>query len=178
MLSENIKQLRKARGMTQEALAERLNVVRQTVSKWEKGLSVPDSEMLIQLAEVLEVPVSVLLGETVPQEESDVLQVLAARLEQINDQFARQSERRRKVWRIVFLVLGIMAVGALAMTLAEHLYLQSVTNAMAADTAIIGGADGPTSILVTGISFHTGRLIAAVIAAAISIAGLWRTRRK
>ena len=52
MLSENLKNLRKAKGLSQEELAIKLNVVRQTVSKWEKGLSVPDSEMLIRLAEV------------------------------------------------------------------------------------------------------------------------------
>lgn len=41
MLNENIKNLRKAKGLSQEELAIKLNVVRQTVSKWEKGLSVP-----------------------------------------------------------------------------------------------------------------------------------------
>ena len=62
MFSENLKTLRKQKGFTQEELAARLNVVRQTVSKWEKGLSVPDAELLTRLAEVLEVPVSTLLG--------------------------------------------------------------------------------------------------------------------
>ena len=46
MLSDNIKTLRKSKGLTQEELANRINVVRQTVSKWEKGYSVPDAEML------------------------------------------------------------------------------------------------------------------------------------
>ena len=58
MFQDNLKALRKRKGITQEELATRLNVVRQTVSKWEKGLSVPDSELLIKLAEILEVPVS------------------------------------------------------------------------------------------------------------------------
>ena len=62
MFQDNLKALRKKKGITQEELAARLNVVRQTVSKWEKGLSVPDSELLIRLAEILEVPVSRLLG--------------------------------------------------------------------------------------------------------------------
>ena len=61
MFSENLKTLRKQKGFTQEELAARLNIVRQTVSKWEKGLSVPDAELLTRLAEVLEVPVSTLL---------------------------------------------------------------------------------------------------------------------
>ncbi len=63
MLSENIKNLRKQKGYTQETLAQALNIVRQTVSKWEKGYSVPDADMLEKLSEVLEVPVSELLGK-------------------------------------------------------------------------------------------------------------------
>ena len=50
MLNKNIKALRKAKGLSQEELAIKLNVVRQTVSKWEKGLSVPDTGMVIQIA--------------------------------------------------------------------------------------------------------------------------------
>ena len=65
MLNENIKAIRKSRGLSQEEFAVRLNVVRQTVSKWERGLSVPDSDMLLSVSEVLETPVSVLLGEKV-----------------------------------------------------------------------------------------------------------------
>ena len=65
MLNENIRALRKSKGLSQQELAIKLNVVRQTISKWEQGLSVPDSEMLISLSEVLETPVSKLLGETV-----------------------------------------------------------------------------------------------------------------
>ena len=47
MLSENIKAVRKSKGLSQQELAVKLNVVRQTISKWEQGLSVPDSDMLI-----------------------------------------------------------------------------------------------------------------------------------
>ena len=65
MLSENIKAIRKSKGLSQEELAVKLNVVRQTISKWEQGLSVPDSNMLISLSEALDTPVSVLLGEIV-----------------------------------------------------------------------------------------------------------------
>ena len=53
MLNENIKRIRKSKGLSQEELAIKLNVVRQTVSKWENGLSVPDSSMLIILANEL-----------------------------------------------------------------------------------------------------------------------------
>ena len=53
MFGENLKMLRKQKGFSQEELAVRLHVVRQTISKWEKGLSIPDAEMLIRLAEIL-----------------------------------------------------------------------------------------------------------------------------
>ena len=62
MLNENIKVLRKSKGLSQQDLADKLNVVRQTISKWEQGLSVPDSDLLIALSEALETPVSTLLG--------------------------------------------------------------------------------------------------------------------
>lgn len=65
MLNENIKAIRKSKGLSQQELAVKVNVVRQTVSKWEQGLSVPDSDLLIALSEALETPVSTLLGETV-----------------------------------------------------------------------------------------------------------------
>ncbi|RHC27103.1 helix-turn-helix domain-containing protein, partial [Collinsella sp. AM36-4AA] len=58
MLNENIQALRKSKGLSQEELALKPNVVRQTVSKWERGLSVPDAEMLVALGETLDVPVS------------------------------------------------------------------------------------------------------------------------
>ena len=48
MLNENIKAIRKAKGLSQQELAVKVNVVRQTVSKWEQGLSVPDADMLLE----------------------------------------------------------------------------------------------------------------------------------
>lgn len=60
MLNENIRKLRKSKGLSQEELAIKLNVVRQTVSKWKRGLSVPDAKMLLSLSEVFDTPVSAL----------------------------------------------------------------------------------------------------------------------
>ena len=77
MLNENIKAVRKSKGLSQEELAIRLNVVRQTISKWERGLSVPDSEMLIAISDVLETPVNVLLGETVAENVPDDIKVIS-----------------------------------------------------------------------------------------------------
>ena len=65
MLNENLKTIRRSKGLSQEELAVKLNVVRQTISKCEQGRSVPDAELLLALSEVLETPVSTLLGETV-----------------------------------------------------------------------------------------------------------------
>ncbi len=96
MLNENIQRLRKSKGLSQEELALKLNVVRQTVSKWERGLSVPDAEMLLVLGEVLGTPVSTLLGETVSESEPEGLQALSEKLEVLNDQFARARESRRR----------------------------------------------------------------------------------
>ena len=102
---ENLKALRKDRGLSQEELAVRLNVVRQTISKWEKGLSVPDAAMLIRLAEVLDTTVSRLLGADVPEDEADRAR-LAEQLARINEQLAVRNRRGRFILR---LVLGILA---------------------------------------------------------------------
>ena len=103
MLNENIKAIRKAKGLSQQELAVKVNVVRQTVSKWEQGLSVPDADMLLALSEALETPVSVLLGETVVEPEADTLQAISQKLEVINLQLARMKTTRRKVVRWVLI---------------------------------------------------------------------------
>lgn len=91
MLNENIKQLRKSKGLSKEELAIKLNVVRQTVSKWENGLSVPDSSMLISLADELDTSVSELLGEPLTEPVTDDLKVISEKLEVINLQLAKRS---------------------------------------------------------------------------------------
>ena len=96
MLNENIRAIRKSRGLSQEELAIKLNVVRQTVSKWERGLSVPDSDMLVSLSDTLDVPVATLLGEAVSEPEVDGLRALAERLEVVNLQLARRRQLKRK----------------------------------------------------------------------------------
>ena len=102
MLSENIKTIRKAKGLSQEELAIKLNVVRQTISKWEQGLSVPDADILIRIADALDTPVSVLLGETITAPTADELKAISEKLEIINLQLAQRKRFRHK------LVLGIL----------------------------------------------------------------------
>lgn len=111
MLNENIQMLRKSQGLSQEELALKLNVVRQTISKWERGLSVPDSEMLIALSEVFDTPVSTLLGETVSDADQDDLKVLSEKLEVINAQLARTRDTKRRIMHWLF--IGIAAIIAL-----------------------------------------------------------------
>lgn len=108
MFHENLRTLRKEKGYSQEELANRLNVVRQTVSKWEKAQSVPDAEMLVKLADILEVPVSTLLGERI--EPSADTNVLAQQLSRLNAQLAEKSIRSRRRWAIVKWVLITFAL--------------------------------------------------------------------
>ncbi len=103
MLNENLKRLRQKRGFTQEELAVRLHVVRQTVSKWEKGLSVPDADMLQNLADILEVKVTELLGA--PTIEPDDRNEVAQQLARINEQMAIKNRRAHRIWKTVAIVL-------------------------------------------------------------------------
>lgn len=110
MLNENIKRLRKSKGLSQEELAVKLNVVRQTVSKWENGLSVPDSSMLISLADELDTSVSTLLGEAVSETTPDDLKTISEKLEVINLQLAKKSMTKVKTVRWVLIALCMLIV--------------------------------------------------------------------
>ena len=114
MLNENIKAFRKSKGLSQDELAVKLNVVRQTVSKWEQGLSVPDADMLISISEVFETPVSTLLGESVAGAKADSLCAISEKLEVINLQLAHRKEAGQKAlhWLFVVLCLGMAAIFA------------------------------------------------------------------
>lgn len=126
MLNENMKRLRKTKGLSQEELAIKLNVVRQTVSKWENGLSVPDADLLIALANVLEVPVSTLLGETIAESPApeDAIQVISEKLEAINLQLAGKSMMRIKMIRGTLIGLCVLiAVVWIALAMINGAYL-------------------------------------------------------
>lgn len=104
MLQENIKTIRKERGLTQEELAIRVNVVRQTVSKWEKGQSVPDADLLQRIADVLEVTVSQLLGEEKEVEQNR--NEIAEQLSRINEQLAIRNRRAKRLWTAAGVLLA------------------------------------------------------------------------
>lgn len=110
MLKENIKAIRKSKGLSQEELGIKLNVVRQTISKWEQGLSVPDSEMLIAISEVLETPVSTLLGENISESKVDDLKAISEKLEIINLQLSQRKNSRRKIIHWLLISLCVMII--------------------------------------------------------------------
>ncbi len=168
MLNENIKAIRKSKGLSQQELAIMLNIVRQTVSKWEQGLSVPDSDMLVLISEVLETPVSILLGETVVESEIDNLKVISEKLEVINLQLAQRKTTRRKVihWLLIALSAIIVIVCVILLRL-ESPYLGWNYN------------DPETAVL--GVAFHSFEWLFVRVALFIfigAIIGIFLTRKK
>ena len=110
MLKDNIKTIRKSKGLSQEELAIKINVVRQTISKWEQGLSVPDSELLVSLANALDTTVSTLLGENIVEQKENSLKEIAEKLEIINLQLAQKKETKRKLWHFFFISICVILV--------------------------------------------------------------------
>ena len=125
MLAENLKNLRKAKNLSQEELAERLHVVRQTISKWEKGRSVPDAELLVRLAEELDTTPAALLGPEVPPEAEG--SGTAEQLGRIAEQLAVKNRRARRIWRIAAGVLIAFAAASLLLILLNFAPFRSFT---------------------------------------------------
>ena len=168
MLSENIKAIRKSKGLSQQELAVKLNVVRQTVSKWEQGLSVPDSELLISLSKALETPVSTLLGETVVQPEADAVKAISEKLEVINLQLAQRKLQRRRILHGLLISLCVAIVAAAAFL-------------VAADSPYLGWDCGNPELAVAGVLFHAWEWVFIRLAPVILIAamvGVYLTRKK
>ncbi len=168
MLNENIKTIRKSKGLSQQELAIKLNVVRQTVSKWEQGLSVPDSDMLISISEVLETPVSTLLGENVIESKVDDLKAISAKLEVINLQLAQRKTTRKKIlhWLLISLCVVIAAIFAILWTL---------------ESSYLGWDYSDPETAVLGVAFHSFEWLFVRTAPIIligSIIGIFLTRKK
>ena len=107
MFAENLKKIRKDKGYTQETLAEKLNVVRQTVSKWEKGLSLPDVDMLSKIVNVLETDVNILLdGQITTTDQSEIVKQLA----KINEQLTIKNRRYKKIMKTIAIILLIIVI--------------------------------------------------------------------
>lgn len=108
MFGENLKTLRKQKGFSQEELAARLHVTRQTVSKWEKNLSVPNADTLICLAEILEISVSELLGEKIENE--NTVSDIAEQLSRINQRLAVKNRRLRRIWKVIAIIVAVIVI--------------------------------------------------------------------
>lgn len=168
MLNENIKAIRKSKGLSQEELAVKLNVVRQTISKWETGLSVPDADMLIRISEVLETPVSTLLGQTITEEKADDLKIISEKLEVINLQLAQRKEARRRILQWLLILLCVM----IAVTFAVLVIWKS---------PYLGWDYTDPETAVFGATFHVFEYLFVRTAPVILIAGITGivlTRRK
>jgi len=168
MLSENIKAARKSKGLSQEELAVKLNIVRQTLSKWERGLSVPDSDMLIAISEALEIPVSALLGETITESKAEDLKVISQKLEIINLQFAKRKRTRQKLlhWLMISLCAVTVMISA-ALIVLNSPYLNW------------DYSDPETAVL--GVAFHSFEWIFVRLAPIVfigSVVGIFMTREK
>ena len=168
MLKENIKQVRKSRGLSQEELAIKLNVVRQTISKWEQGLSVPDAEMLISISEVLETPVSTLLGENISESKVDDLKAISEKLEIINLQLSKRKESIRKFWHWTFiLICFITIIVFIGIARMGNIYMEWEYN--------------KTEYAVLGVAIHSfGWLFVRIVPIILiaSIIGIVLTRKK
>ena len=168
MLNENIRVIRKSKGLSQEELAVKLNVVRQTISKWEQGLSVPDSDLLIALSQALETPVSTLLGETVAESKADDVKAISEKLEIINLQLAQRKETGRKIirWLLVSLCAVIVVIFA-ALAILNSPYL--------------GWDYSDPETAVLGVAFHSFEWLfvrVAPIILMIAIIGIFLTRKR
>ena len=168
MLNENIKAIRKSKGLSQEELAVKLHVVRQTISKWEQGLSVPDADMLVAISETLETPVSTLLGETVPEPKADDLRAISEKLERINLQLAQRKNARQKTIHWMFFALCAVIVILLAAVIAFN-------------SPYLGWDYRDPEIAVAGAALHAFEWLfirLAPIAMIGAIAGFFLTRKK
>ena len=168
MLNENIKAIRKSKGLSQQELAVKVNVVRQTISKWEQGLSIPDSDLLIALSEALETPVSTLLGGNVVESEADTVKALSEKLEIINLQFARRKAMRRSAvhWLFIAVCVGILTVAAV-LAVVNSPYLG--WDYSAPETAVMG---------VAIYTFEWGFVRLAPFALIVALVGVFLTQKK
>lgn len=127
MFNENLKTIRKAKGYTQEELAIKIHVVRQTISKWEKGLSVPDADTLSKLADVLEINVSELLGSEIKEETNK--NEVSEQLAKISEQLALKNRRHKRIWKVIgVILLAVIVINMLLVVLGTVTYNEKDTN--------------------------------------------------
>lgn len=120
-IGEQIKNYRKTVGLTQEQVANYLGVSTPAVNKWEKGLSVPDADMLSKLADVLEINVSELLGSEIKEETNK--NEVSEQLAKISEQLALKNRRRKRIWKVIgFILLAVIVINMLLVVLGTVTY--------------------------------------------------------
>ena len=126
MFPEKLKQLRQTHNLSQSDLANQLHVVRQTISKWEQGLSVPDADMLVQLSHLFQISVNELLGceanpASIPSSpDPDPLSAMV--LEQ-----SRRSKRTRRMVAALLIAILLLILLALVLSLAAFQQISQST---------------------------------------------------
>lgn len=186
MINDNIKRYRKEKGYSQEEMAVKLHVVRQTVSKWENGRSVPDAEVLIRMAEVLDVSVNDLLGIEI---ERDDVKDLTSELARVNEVLAEKNRQENLVKRasekrglILFLsfasILAVLGIKnpVVSVVLSGGCILAAVFilyRNLALMTSVTTD-DMRLKVLKITTIFNIGILMAGIILAALTAAGVLR----
>ena len=100
-----ISDCRKAQGLTQMQLAEKLNITDRAISKWERGLAMPDSSIMLELCDILKITVNDLLnGEVVSMENYD------KNMEKTLIELVKQKEETDRRLLRMEIVLGIVAI--------------------------------------------------------------------
>ena len=141
MFNENLKKIRKEKGYTQEELAAKVGVVRQTVSKWEKGLSVPDADILRKIAEILDTDINILLDDEIvvgvddfnglnSNEKKNINDnnVVEEQLTKISQQLAIKNKRNRKIWKTIGIALLVIVIFNIFLVLFNTTTSKSVSN--------------------------------------------------
>lgn len=148
--AEKILTLRKGNNLTQEELAEKVNVSRQSVSKWESGQAIPELEKIVALSAVFHVTTDTLLKSS----ELDDLSVKTEILEKQQEKMLIMEERRRTALNCVLYSLGIYFL-FIAMYFVGHFYFEIGNPSIA-----LAGFLTATAIVIFGclkiISKHSG----------------------
>ncbi len=109
-LGQNIRHYRQEARLSQEKLAELMDISRQAVTKWEGDLSAPSTENLIRLAEILGTTVETLIGREAPESEPTAEEILRQyRQEQVSIGLQKRISRRRNIQVFLLILLGYLA---------------------------------------------------------------------
>ena len=143
LFNENLKKLRKEKGYTQEELAAKVGVVRQTVSKWEKGLSVPDADILCKIAEILDTDINILLSDEITVDVDNFNgfnnnsnkkknindnNIVEEQLTKISEQLAIKNKRNKKIWKTIGIALLVIVIFNVFLVLFNVSTSKSISN--------------------------------------------------